>query len=301
MNWTNTFCRPPNRLNHQFLKHIVACTKSCNSANSLEEADNYSLSHCVLGGENEAVNLSFSFKPFQTLHPSKDRETSEPTPPPPPFSSPHYSLHQREEICSPSLLILGEKSFVDLEPQHKVRFLRESLKVFDVYSDVESWKIDRPLNGRGISTLHPSKDRESSQPTPPPFSSTHSSLHQREEICSPSLLILGEKSSVGLEPQHKVRFLRESLKVFEVYSDVESWEIVRWKRNFGRGNPNLSPFYAYKPLKFHQAETETLVRIYSELAKILSEMNWTNKFCRPPNRMEPPDSQTYWGLHEALH
>ncbi|GIY69029.1 hypothetical protein CDAR_209111 [Caerostris darwini] len=78
--------------------------------------------------EDKAVNLSFSFKPFQTLHPSKDRESSQPTPPPFPFSSTHSSLHQREEeICSRSLLILGEKSSVGLEPQHKVRFL---LRIF---------------------------------------------------------------------------------------------------------------------------------------------------------------------------
>ncbi|GIY49285.1 hypothetical protein CDAR_580701 [Caerostris darwini] len=260
----------------------------------------------VLGRGHPNLFPFYAYKPLKshqaetetlTLHPSRDRESSQPTPPPPPFSSSHYSLHQREEICSPSLLILGEKSFVDLEPQHKVRFLRESLKVFEVYSDVESWKIVRPPRWkrnfgqrpnmsllkmnlwwklsrycwwgkvRGekgccvrlrssvavivyISLINNSYAKpkpsilqkiEKALAPPPPFSSTHSSLHRREDICSPSLLILGEKSSVGFESQHKVRFLSESFEVFEVYSDVENWKIVRprWKRNFGK-RPNMS-------------------------------------------------------------
>ncbi|GIY86625.1 hypothetical protein CEXT_510401 [Caerostris extrusa] len=204
---------------------------------------------------------------LQTISDPSIPQKIEKDPPPTPFLlSTHFSLHQREEICSPSLLILGEKSSVGLEPQHEVRFLRESLKVFEVYSDVESWKIVRPrwkrnfgkrpnmsllkMNLWGKLSLHcwwgkfvvkrpsiPQKIEKSlSHPPPNPLLVHPLPLASKgRDLFSKSSKILGEKSPVGLEPQHKVRFLRESLKVFEVYSDVESWKIVRprWKRNFG--------------------------------------------------------------------
>ncbi|GIY86626.1 hypothetical protein CEXT_510411 [Caerostris extrusa] len=114
-------------------------------------------------------------------------------------------------------------------------------------------------------TLHPSKDRESSQPTP--HLVVHLLLASRgRDLFSKSSKILGEKSSVDLEPEHKVCFLRESLKVFEVYSDVQSWKIVP---------PHLSFF------NLHRFSTSSLIPLPSILIPVSSNVRV------PATRMSP--------------